>query len=248
MSAPYGSRGRLGLILPADNVVIEPELAEFALEGVSVHGFRLTAIEHAAMREQAVELAAAIVESGVDAVVYACAETSFSGGEDSRRSLAGLIAERCGVPVVTATNATIAAARAAGIARPVLVAPYTDRSRRQLETVLRAEGIPPVASVSRDFRVGSGDPREWFATNRLADDSASLLARGSFVADADGVVIASTNWPTLRRLPELEAQLGAPVVSSNLAILWWAARTFGLAEELSRPGALLAGVASRVAS
>ncbi len=246
MTAAYGHRARIALILPADNVVMEPELADLHIDGVSFHALRLTAITPVEMRAQALDLAAAVGEMGADLVVYACAETSFNGGDEVRSSMSGLIAQRGGVPVVTATEAMLAALAELGVSRPAVFTPYTDVSGSLFVQTLTAEGFDVVRAVHHDFKTDGDDPRDWFLTNRVHPDRILDYARDALHPGADVLVLAATNIPTLAVLTALEAEAGVPVVTSNQSIVWWALRRAGLTADLPRLGALLAPSAGAV--
>lgn len=221
----FGWRARIGLILPADNVLMEPELNSLTLPGVSFHGLRLTATEPDAMRRQAVEQASAIRELGLDAAVYACAETSFNGGEGVRESLAETIQRECGAPVVTATNALLAALQHAGSERLALATPYSAESGAILEATLAEHGYDIRSSLHRDFSLESQDPRVWYLTNRQPATLAYGIAKSVDTPEVDTVVIVSTNFATLQIIKQLEADLGKRVITTNQSILWWCLRT-----------------------
>jgi maleate isomerase len=225
---PYGWRARIGLILPADNVVMEPELSALGLDGVSFHGLRLTSTEPETMRQQAVELAVALDEMGVDAAVYACAETSFNGGREVRTALSSLIAQRCSVPIITATNAMTIACEALAIRQPTVITPYTAESGAGFVAALRDHGVEPRAALHRDFSLDGDDEREWYFTNRQPASTAYDMARRTFDPQSDGVIIASTNLPTLAVAGRLERDLEVPVVTSNQSILWWCLNSVGI--------------------
>lgn len=235
----YGWRGRIGLILPADNVLIEPELNALHILGVSFHGLRLTATEPDAMRSQAVELAGAVREMGLDVVVYACAETSFNGGDGVRLSLASEIERECGVPVITATNALLAALDASGARNLALATPYSNGSGQVLEQTLSENGYNVTAALHRDFSLESPDPRVWFLTNRQPPIRTYELARAVDNGDADTLVIVSTNWATLPIIDFLERDTGKRVITSNQSILWWCLARLGVAQHELGIGALL---------
>lgn len=237
----YGWRGRIGLILPADNVLMEPELNALGIPGVSFHGLRLTATEPAQMRAQAVELARSVTELGLDAVVYACAETSFNGGAGVRASLSGMIEAECGRPVITATNAALAALEYLQISRVALVTPYSAASADILERTLAENDIEVVSAVHRDFSLETDDPRVWYLTNRQHASEVYAMARTLDRSSADAVLIVSTNFPTLEILEQLEADTRLPVISSNQSLLWWSLRTLGLATDSVPLGALFRG-------
>jgi maleate cis-trans isomerase len=235
----YGWRGRIGLILPADNVLMEPELNALPLPGVSFHGLRLTSTEPDAMRRQAVEQASAIRELGLDAVVYACAETSFNGGSTVRETLAETIQRECGVPVVTATNALLAALRHTGARDLALATPYSAESGAILEKTLTDHGHRITASRHRDFSLESPDPRVWFLTNRQPSTLAYAIAKSVDRPEADTVVVVSTNFSTLPIVAQLETDLGKRVITTNQSILWWCLRTLRIHEPELGIGALL---------
>ena len=53
----YGSRGRIGLMLPYDNAVIEPEFARTLPPGVSAHVVRTTKTDRMELAEESLMLA-----------------------------------------------------------------------------------------------------------------------------------------------------------------------------------------------
>lgn len=236
----YGWRAWIGLILPADNAVIEPELAKLDLPGVTFHGFRLTSTEPEEMRRQAIDLVGALTEMGVDAAVYACAETSFNVEPGVRTSLSRLIADGLGKPVVTATNAMLEALAELGCSRVSVVTPYNANSAKAFEQVLEEHGLEVVASVHRDFREEGDDPREWYLTNRQEPTEIYRMARSADRDEADAIVIAATNLPTLEIVGKLEADLGKPVVTSNSSIVRWCGRTLGFAVDHLPLGSIVA--------
>ena len=216
----YGWRGRFGVILPADNVVFEPEAYSLGLAGVSFHTVRLVTWDREAMPRAGVEFSSAFAELGVDGVAYACAETSFIGGNDANKAIGEGITARTALPAVTASQAMVEGLRALGVSRIALAAPYRQSSVEALAEYLLHAGIDPVSVHSRDFSATSDDPREWFATNRQPVGTARAMALAADHADAEVVFIAATNLATMSALPELERELGKPVVSSNSALIW----------------------------
>jgi maleate isomerase len=235
----FGWRARIGLILPADNTVAEPEFYSLPLPGLSFHTVRLSATEHDAMRSQAVTVAASLTEMAVDVVAYGCAETSFDAGQQGREHLSSLIREACSVPVVTATAAMLMALSELDIKRLALVTPYRTLSGALLEQTLRDDGFDVVSSLHRDFREGSPDPREWYETNRQPGTTVYQMARMADVVDADALVLSATNFSTLSVLDQLERDQGKPAVSTNQSILWWCLRKLGIKDPVSGFGTLL---------
>lgn len=79
----FGWRARVGLLLPMDNAVMEPELNKVkGLDGIEFYGARLTTNQREAMPENGIQLSKVFNELGTDIIVYSCAETAFLKGVD----------------------------------------------------------------------------------------------------------------------------------------------------------------------
>lgn len=234
-----GSRGRIGLILPRDNAVMEPELYGLGLLGISFHTIRLSTKERRIMPEEAIVLAPIFVETGVDVIVYACAETSFLGGSDDSHRVSEEITAATGLPCVTAVGAMIEGLNALGVKQISLVTPYTATRTGVMQEVLRRYGFETVRAVQRDFNEGRGDSREWFHTNRQPAQVSYEMALKADAPDAEAVVISGTNFRTLAVLARLEAELGKPVVTTNQAILRAVLRRMGIDDPVPGLGRLL---------
>jgi maleate isomerase len=217
----FGWRARIGMILPADNAVLEPEAYRLGIPGVAFHTVRLDTWERDQMPAAGVRLSAAFGELGVDAVGYACAETSFIGGQDANTVICAGVEEAIGRPAVTATGAMVEALSALGVGSVAVAAPYRQSSADALQEYLeRSGGVTVVSVATEDFSMRSADDREWFETNLQPPSTAYRLARAADNPDAEAIVVAATNLRSLEILRPLEADLGKPVISSNSALLW----------------------------
>ena len=216
----YGWRARLGVILPMDNAVLEPEWASLALPGVAVYAVRLLTTERSAMPTSGIELSAAFNELGVDAIGYACAETSLLGGMDTNVAVSAGIEAETGAPAVTAIGAMTESLESLGAGSVAIAAPYRPSSAAALEEYLTSAGVRVTNVVARDFSETSDDEREWYATNLQPPSTAYAMARAADRPDADAVVVAATNLRSFEVIGALEADLGKPVVSTNTALLW----------------------------
>lgn len=225
----YGWRARLGVILPMDNAVLEPEWSSLGIDGVAVHAARLTTDERPRMPESGVELSHVFTELGADAIGYACAETSLLGGVDTNVRVRDGIEAATGLPAVTAIGAMTESLASLGAGAVAVAAPYRPSSAAALEEYLTAAGIRVANLVSRDFARTSEDEREWYATNLQPPSTAYRLAREADRPDADVVVVAATNLRSFEVIRALESDLGKPVVSTNTALLWALLRRCGVA-------------------
>lgn len=216
----YGWRARLGFLLPVDNAVLEPEAGLVGLPGVSSYVVRLTTTERSAMPGNGVALAPLFTELGVDVVGYACAETSFLGDTDVNRWIEQEAAAACGIPVVSASSAMLAALRALDLHRVAVATPYPRASTDALVAMLERGGVEVVNVASTDLVSGAGGQREWARTNEQPPATAAGLARDAAVPSAEGVLISATNLRTAEVITAAERDLDMPVISSNTALLW----------------------------
>ena len=76
----YGSRGRIGLMLPYDNAVIEPEFARTLPPGVSAHVVRTTKTDRMELAEKSLMLAPTMQQLRANIALYACNASSFIQG------------------------------------------------------------------------------------------------------------------------------------------------------------------------
>lgn len=227
-----GWRRRLGLLVPANNGVIEPELAAWLPEGAALHATRMIVegpFEPAAlqrMERQAERGLAELELTRVDAIAYACLATSLVKGA----AWDAAFARRSPLPAFTAATATVEALSAVGARRIALVSPYPASIQALVEPYFRARGFQVTAASSLD----AGD---YEAVTRIPPWELYRVARGLDLGAADALCVLATDLQTLAVIETLEADLGVPVVTSNQAILWKGLR--GIATR--GPGRLMTG-------
>ncbi|MCL4765021.1 MAG: aspartate/glutamate racemase family protein [Hyphomicrobiaceae bacterium] len=204
---------------------MEPELYGLDLQGVSFHGVRLRTDDRPRMPEDAIELAPVFKHLGVNAVVYACAATSFLQGVDANEVIARRLEDVCGVPALTATGAMLNMLAANGSRRIALATPYAPVRGDVLADFLRRKGFDVVNIVHEEMSL--------FVTNLQHPEFAYRLGRRADHAQADTVLISGTNLRTLEIIDALQRDSGKIVVTSNQAILWNLGQRLGIA--LDRP-------------
>jgi len=234
----YGWRARIGLILPMDNAVMEPEYYALGIAGVSFHAVRMDTIERNQMPVRGVVLSQQFVELGVDVVGYACAETSFLQGVDGNTYIRDQIQKTCGLPAVTASGVMIQALQALNVNRVALVAPYPVSSADAMSAFLERQGMTVTNMVRRDFNDVYQDARDWYHTNLQPAHVAYRMARQAKDANAQAVFIAATNFRSLDVIASLEQDLGCPVISTNQAMLWSMFKLLGVRESSAALGSL----------
>lgn len=231
----YGWRAKLGLVLPSNNTVAEPELASHAPPGVSVHGTKVLARALEARARVASlcaglpEAHAALVDSRVQAIVYGCMKSCLVKGPAWEAEVGRELGSEA-VPFGTAGATLRAALRALGARRVSIFSPYGDDVAELVPDYFAAAGYEVAANVNRS---GLADP--YMVVSTHPED----LFRGIVgLPPADALCILATDLPTFQILDALEQTWGGPVVTSNLAMLWWLLRAAGVREALPRLGTL----------
>lgn len=226
-----GWRARIGVLLPPDNAVLEYEASRLPLPGVSFHIARMFPVELKELPQDALRHIPSLKECRVNFIVYACAASSFMFGSPANDQLERKIRELSCLDAVTATSSMISSLQALGIRKVALATPYWRELDEKLLAYFAAGEIEVVHMES--LRLD-----HWEAMNNQAADAVYRLVKRADHADAEGVLILSTNLPTLEVLQILEDDLRKPVVSTNQAMLWTACRRLGIRDVIPGFGRL----------
>ncbi len=222
----FGEAGRIGLVVPANNGVLEPELWSVLPEGVALYATRilargeLTPAAVHAMEENVDRAVDELAATGVDVIVYADMVTTFIMEPGWNESRTGEIAARTGCACISAWTALRDALAHLGVARFALGTPYPAAIHALAPPFFAKRGFEVCDEATLDIRQMADVPR--VDAGRLRN-----LVAGLDVADADAVVLLATDLPTFASLENLAAMTGQPMLSSNQTILWSALRTIG---------------------
>src|SRR5262245_62054061 len=210
----YGSRGRIGLMLPYDNAVIEPEFARTLPPGVSAHVVRTTKTDRMELAEESLLLAPTMQQLRANIALYACNASSFMQGRAWHDAFLERFQAAAGVACETASSAMIKMLAHRKVSNVALVSPYPQWLLEPLAGFVRECGI----GVANVVALGTEPPD----INALGPEYTYKVAKQANVVDADGVLILATNFRSLEVVGLLEAELRKPVVSTNQALMWMA--------------------------
>ncbi len=230
----YGEKGRIGLLVPSNNTVVEQEFHRILPEGVTSYATRMrnpqadvadleTMVTHAG--RGADELATA----EMDVIAFACTAGSLLHGLEWERGLRERLEQKAGgIPCITTSQAVIEAFGHLGLRRLAVATPYIDELSVAERRFFESSGFEVVdirgLGIRRATDLGRCMPKE-------ALDLALSLAH----ARADGIFISCTNFRTIDILAELERRTGKPALSSNQATAW------GALKRLPRPPGAIRG-------
>ena len=228
----YGRRGRIGLMVPTGNSVMEPEFNRLAPEGVSVHANRVylknvtpEALE--GMADHAAASARGLASIRIGVLAFGCTSGSFVGGKGYDEGLIRIMEQETGVAATTTTTAVLRALDLLGVRRIALATPYTDEVTEIEARFLGAHGIEVTRAIGGGI-VETADIQE------CAPEVAYARAREVDDGRAEAVFISCTGFRTIEIIEPLEAELGKPVITSNQATFADCLRVLGVRQV--RPG------------
>ena len=231
----YGTRARIGMLLPSGNQAAEPQFAAMLPAGVSLHTTRLplTGSSDAELRRMAdrvEEAAALLADAAVDLVLFHCTAVSTYSA-DLEQDILERIQRATGLRATATSQGLLAALAALGARRVTMLSPYIESINRREAQFLQAHGF----EILRNVGLGCPTAREMMA---VAPADWVRFALEQHVPEADALLISCTTVRATDAAAQLEAQLGCPVVTSNTAALWHSLRLLGIADPVPGFGRL----------
>jgi maleate isomerase len=214
-----GIRHRLGIVLPANNSVVEPELWPRLPADVALYVSRmlvrgdLTAQAIEAMEAQAARAVDELAATGVDLICYADMVTTFIMREGWNSERAEAIARTTGVPCISAWTAMERALAVMGARRLCIGSPYPAAIHPRAVAYFRKCGFDVVADATLDVTAVRDVPQ-------VSRDAVAALVASIARPEADAIVLLATDLPTFDAIELIETRTGRPLLSCNQAILW----------------------------
>ena len=233
----YGHLARIGLIVPSNNTVVEPEFWRMMPEGVAAFAARILsgglspdAIN--AMVERSHRAAEELRAGDMTMIAYACLATSLMKGRGWNVEFENAVTATTGKPVVLAASATIEALKYVGAKTIALATPYPQHVNELLRGYFATDGLE-VVSLHNVVAKNS------LEVCRLTPDVAYNLAKQTDVPEADVVCILATDFRTIDTIDKLERELNKPVISTNQALMWKSLQICNVRADISQFGSML---------
>ena len=214
----YGTRARIGLLLPAANHVLEPEFSELIPVGVSLHTARMLNREadlrgteemNRYIMDAALELS--IIQPNV--AVYGCTSGSFMNGVGSDLDISKKISLVVNAPAITTSTAVICALKELDLKKLSVATPYIDELNVREKQFLQGNGFEVLEIMGMGIRNA-------FEIGLVESKNVEEFAKKAFSKQSDGLFLSCTNLRTLQIIELLEKEMGIPVISSNQATIW----------------------------
>lgn len=236
----FGWRARIGVIYPASGLA-DMEYYRLCPGGVSVHvtrssvpndgGVTLEDVVEVAGGDRFDQLATDLATIRPQVIAWMCTSGSFSRGAAWDEELRRKLSEYGRCPATTTSTALITALRELDVGRVALATPYEHRVNEKLVSYVEEHGVKVVNCV------GLGLTSDW-EISMLRPVELSDLIRRANTPNAEAVFLSDTCIVLSPIAEALEADLGKPVFSANMATMWHALRLAGIQEPQNGVGRL----------
>ena len=231
---------RVGVLVPAGNVVHEREFARLCPPGVIFH-FAAFTYPAAGARDFCADLAVqmivplqSLVDQGACAVLIGCTTATMACAGPT--FIDGL-SRHAQMPVIGAAGAVLDAIRALQIGSLAVATPYGEPNNQIVREFLQSNGVNVAAIRGLGF---DRTPELWRqkALTLSAEDMLQF-SLDTNAPDADAIYLPCTGVPSVAIMDRLEAVTGKPALSSVQAGFWAILRRVGFDGRRESGGRLL---------
>ncbi len=231
MADTLAPRAVIGVMTPAMNTVVQPDLELLRPKGVTnqMQRFRLGGDN---VSDDLPDEAAKLMDCNPAAIAVGLTTDAGQGGPVKLKARCDEISKLVGVPVLGASGADYQALRALGASRVGIVTPFNAEVDAVVTANTEAAGFEVVAikgteapSLPEICETPLNDIREVFA--QVAS------------SDCDVILQVGTALPVVALVAELEQAHGKPIVACNAAVYWQTLRAIGITDPIAGFGKLL---------
>ncbi len=235
----YGHRARIGYtsppltaeVFPYEFYRVVPAGVTLVITTLAVDEFNQAEIDQS--NDISLKAARAMVEAGVDSVVFGGVPLNLSRGDEDPFAIAASLSADLKVPVSTSATAQAKAVKTLGCRKVVIAHAYDDSQSARQSGYARKFGCEVLAVAG------------WGATlpkfGSVPRDAALEMGRKLLRAhrEADALLLPSPHWPTIEAIEPLEREFSVNVVSASQAAIWDGLRIAGVKDKIERYGKLL---------
>lgn len=231
MADTLAPRAVIGIMTPAMNTVVQPEMELLRPEGVTnqMQRFRLSGD---AVSDDLPDEAAKLMDCAPLAIAVGLTTDAGPGGPDKLKARCDDIAQQLGVPVLGASFADYEALRTLGAKRVGIVTPFNSEVDAVVKANTQAAGFEVVAVK------GTEAPSLPAICETPLEEIRAVFAQVA-ASDCDVILQVGTALPVVAIIAELEAAHNKPIVACNAAVYWQTLRAIGITDPIHGYGQLL---------
>ena len=228
-------RARLGIVVPFSNTNLEPDMQMLRPNGVSLHfaragGYDLDEVpDSEQMRQFALasleEVVVSLAATRPDVLLYGCTSATLAHGPAFDRQFAQQISEMTGKPAITAAGALVLALETLGVRQIAFSSPYVEALNQEAIDFLAQSGFETVSSAYVGEDLGN------YGQGELTPERVVELGISADSESAEALVLSCTDMRSVEALEQLEQTLGKPVITSNQALMFAAAKALNLSQD-----------------
>jgi maleate isomerase len=238
------TRGKIGVVVPATNTVVQPEMELMRPPGVTNHVTRMVLpprpYDDQEAYKKALETEKGNLEIALETllvcephvVAHGHSIHSFRGDahlaiEEERR-----IEELCGVPFITPSRAVLAGLEAIGNPKKIaILTPYWPPADEMIANFFQKSGY----EVTNTYGMKSTGPT---AVAQFSEND--IMASFEKVNDSASAALihVGTNLPVSSLTAKIEERFGKPLIGVNVATYWLALRKIGIKDPILGMGIL----------
>lgn len=231
MTDTLAPRAIIGVMTPAMNTVVQPELELLRPPGTTnqMQRFRLGGEQ---ISDDLFDEAEKLMDCNPVALAVGLTTDAGPGGVEKLAARCDQLAQRIGIPVCNASIATQQGLHTLGARRIAVITPFNAEIDQQVKNNIEAGGFSVIAIK------GTEAPSLPEICETPVDQISDLI-RELAETDCDAIAQIGTALPVVDLLEALETETGKPIVACNAAVYWQTLRSCGITDPIAGFGRLL---------
>lgn len=231
MTDTLAPKAIIGVMTPAMNTVVQPELEALRPPGVSnqMQRFRLGGER---VSDDLFDEAEKLMDCNPRALAIGLTTDAGAGGVARLASVCDQLQTRVGIPVCNASIATQQALTHLGARRIAVLTPFAAEVNRVVRENIESGGFDVIA-------IEGTEAPSLPAICETPLEQIRELVKKLAASDCDAIAQVGTALPVVGLLDELESETGKTIIACNAAVYWQALRAIGVDDSLPGYGRLL---------
>jgi maleate isomerase len=239
-----GWRAKFAVLGPSTNTIVQPDMDDLRLPGVTAHYSRIfvtnMAVNDEAGFKKLTDTITAAVDDAVDSVltcepdyiVMGMSAITFYGGVEGAHAFRDRIAKRANLGISTGAISTAEALHRFGAKRVAFLSPYFPSANAEVRRFYTESGF----EVTADECLQCESP---VAIAQVPEARCREVLHRLNASAPDAIVQVGTNLSMQGLAAAAEHVFGKPVIAINAATWWHALRAHGIPDSIHGHGRLL---------